>query len=178
MGAKMADNSGRLLGLFDELSSFLTKINLYRGKGFIDTHDLSVFLELYDGNEWTRSTGMCTVHVCSGLTLERSVCIEDFNKSFPALVTGDANFEMTRTSLTLGGFNQPHISRALIELPGNAEKGVAQRFLWLFPEPVYGTLRGLAPVNEEFTSTIGMFLKQHNSKMAINHIIFYELFLF
>ena len=32
MGAMMADNSGRLLALFDELSAFLTKVNLYKGR--------------------------------------------------------------------------------------------------------------------------------------------------
>ena len=39
----MADNSGRLLGLYDELTSFLTRINLYRGRGLSDTHELAVF---------------------------------------------------------------------------------------------------------------------------------------
>ena len=67
----MADNSGRLLGLCDELSSFLTKINLYCGKGLTDTHDLAVFLELYNGNEWTRCTGMgmCDAYLCSVLSM-------------------------------------------------------------------------------------------------------------
>lgn len=32
MGALMSENSCRLLGLYDELTSFLSKINLYRGK--------------------------------------------------------------------------------------------------------------------------------------------------
>jgi hypothetical protein len=57
MGALMSENSGRLLGLYDELTSFLTRINLYRGKGLSDTHELAVFLELYNANEWTRTTG-------------------------------------------------------------------------------------------------------------------------
>ena len=35
MGALMASNDGRLLGLYDELSSFLTQINLYGSKGIL-----------------------------------------------------------------------------------------------------------------------------------------------
>ena len=33
MGDLMAANDGRLLGLYDELSTFLSQLNLYRGKG-------------------------------------------------------------------------------------------------------------------------------------------------
>ena len=62
-------------------------------------------------------------------------------------VTGEANFSMKATSLVVGGFNQPLVACSLIELPGNAEKGLSQRFLWLFP--VYGTFETLEPVNEE-----------------------------
>ena len=57
------------------------------------------------------------------------------------LVSGDANFAIKRTSLTVGGFNQPYVARSLIELPGNAEKGLSQRFLWMFPKPVYAHLK-------------------------------------
>lgn len=62
---------------------------------------------------------------------------------------------MERTSLTVGGFNQPAVARSLIELPGNAEKGLSQRFLWLFPKPVYGKFKSLEPVDETFTNKIG-----------------------
>ena len=41
-------------------------------------------------------------------------------------VTGDANFHIDSTSLTVGGFNQPSIARTLIEIPCNAEKGLSQ----------------------------------------------------
>jgi hypothetical protein len=71
------------------------------------------------------------------------------------LVTGEANFSMDVTSLTVGGFNQPAVARTLIELPGNAEKGLSQRFLWLYPKPIYGKFETLEPVREEFTETIG-----------------------
>ena len=38
---------------------------------------------------------------------------------------GDANISMKTNSLTVGGFNQPAVARSLIELPGNAEKGLS-----------------------------------------------------
>ena len=58
MGAMMANNGSRLLGLYDELSMFLTQINVYRGKVISDSHDLSTFLSLYNGKSWNRDTGM------------------------------------------------------------------------------------------------------------------------
>jgi hypothetical protein len=42
MGDLMALNGGRLLGLYDELSTFLTQLNLYRGKGLNLTHELAL----------------------------------------------------------------------------------------------------------------------------------------
>ena len=60
MGALMAENGGRLLGMFDELSAFLTKIKLYSSRGLTDSHELAMFLELYNSNPWTRTTGMLT----------------------------------------------------------------------------------------------------------------------
>ena len=56
MGANMAENGGRLLGLFDELAAFLTKIRLYNSRGLSDSHELAMFLELYNANPWTRTT--------------------------------------------------------------------------------------------------------------------------
>ena len=50
MGVLMAENSGRLLGLYDEMSALLTKIKLY-------SSELAMFLELYNANPWTRTTG-------------------------------------------------------------------------------------------------------------------------
>lgn len=58
MGAMMAENHCKLLGLYDELSSFLTQINLYKARGLSDSHDLALFLQLYNGHPWTRKTGM------------------------------------------------------------------------------------------------------------------------
>ena len=57
MDAPMAENGGRLLGIFDELSTFLTKIKLYSSRGLTDSHELAMFLELYNANPWTRTTG-------------------------------------------------------------------------------------------------------------------------
>lgn len=73
-------------------------------------------------------------------------------------VTGEANFAMEKTCLTVGGFNQPAVARALIEMPGNAEKGLSQRFLWLFPKPEYGKFDTLEPTDEKFTDQIGKYL--------------------
>ena len=42
----MAENHSKLLGLYDELSTFLTQINLYKGWGFPDSDDLAEFLQL------------------------------------------------------------------------------------------------------------------------------------
>ena len=50
MGDLMATNGGRLLGLYDELSSFLTQLNLSRGKGLTHSHELALFLQLYNGH--------------------------------------------------------------------------------------------------------------------------------
>ena len=52
MGALMSENSGQLLRLYDELSTFLAQINLYRGRGLSDSHELAIFLQLYNGHQW------------------------------------------------------------------------------------------------------------------------------
>lgn len=57
MGALMAENGGRLLGMYDELSAFLSKIKLYSNRGLTDSHELAVFLELFNANPWKRTTG-------------------------------------------------------------------------------------------------------------------------
>lgn len=57
MGELMSSNNSKLLGMYDELSTFLAQINVYRGKGLCESHDLSTFLSLYTGKSWTRATG-------------------------------------------------------------------------------------------------------------------------
>ena len=54
MGELMSCNGGRILGMYDELTTFLTQINLYCGRGLADSHELALFLQLYN---WTRNTG-------------------------------------------------------------------------------------------------------------------------
>ncbi len=46
-----------MLGIYDELSTFLAQINVYRGKGLCESHDLATFLSLYTGKSWTQATG-------------------------------------------------------------------------------------------------------------------------
>lgn len=70
MGALMAENNGRLLALYDELSAFLTKIKLYGGRGLSDSHELSMFLELYNANPWTRTTGKSSTCFVNGVMIE------------------------------------------------------------------------------------------------------------
>lgn len=71
------------------------------------------------------------------------------------LVSGEANFTMSLTRLTIGGFTQPGVARNLIEMPSNSEKGLSHRFIWLFPKPIYGKFDTLEAVNKDFSSQIG-----------------------
>ena len=57
MGSLMAENHGKLLGLYDELAMFLSQINVFRGRGLSDSHELALFLQLYGGTSWVRRTG-------------------------------------------------------------------------------------------------------------------------
>ena len=57
MGALMSENSCRLLGFYDEMSAFLSQINLYRGRRLSESHELSLFLQLYSAHPWRRDTG-------------------------------------------------------------------------------------------------------------------------
>lgn len=62
---------------------------------------------------------------------------------------------MERTALTVGGFTQPEVAQALIELPASIEKGLTQQFLWLSPKPSFNKLQSLELINEDFLSYIG-----------------------
>ena len=72
-----------------------------------------------------------------------------------SVVSGDANFVMSDTRLTISGFTQPGVTRNLIEMPSNTEKGLSHRFLWVFPRPLYGSFDSLKEVDEDFTADIG-----------------------
>ena len=43
----MHANHSKLLGLYDELPMFLTQMNIFRGKGIADTHEVSLFLQCH-----------------------------------------------------------------------------------------------------------------------------------
>ena len=58
MGELMARNHSKLLGMYDELTTFLAQINVSRGKGLTESHDLSTFLSLYNAKSWARATGV------------------------------------------------------------------------------------------------------------------------
>ena len=126
MGDLMASNGGRLLGLYDELSSFLSQLNLYRGKGVALSHELALY--------------------------KTSLCVYD---RLTITVTGEANFSMDSTCLTVGGFSQPSVARAIIEQSGSAEIGLSQRILWMFPQPAYSKFKSLEAVDQSFTDRLG-----------------------
>jgi len=44
---------------------------------------------------------------------------------------------MDRTCLTLCGMTQPATAAPLIVDKNNVDKGLASRFLWIFPKPVF-----------------------------------------
>lgn len=75
---------------------------------------------------------------------------------FVHTVSGDANFAMSCTRLTIGGFTQPCVARNLIDMPSNSEKGLSHRFVWLFSKPLYGKFSTLESVEQSFTEKIGM----------------------
>ena len=60
-----------------------------------------------------------------------------------------------KTALTVGGFTQPQSAKAMIELPASAEKGLTQRFLWIFPEPSFSKLEDLHYVDDDFNIFLG-----------------------
>ena len=66
-----------------------------------------------------------------------------------SLVSGDANFDMDTTSLTVGGFSQPSVARMLIEQSASAE--IAKVPL----NASYSKFATLQKVDEEFTDTLG-----------------------
>lgn len=91
-------------------------------------------------------------------------CTQHFVESvYIILLTGEANFEMDHTSLTVGGFTQSAVARSLIELPSNIEKGLSTRFLWVFPEPCYTKFQELEPVDPVFTTSLGWLCLEYHA---------------
>ena len=58
MGDLMRDNHGKLLGLYDELPTFLAQVNICRGRALADSQQVAIFLQLYGADPWVRRTGM------------------------------------------------------------------------------------------------------------------------
>ena len=75
MGAIMAENHGKLLGLYDELAMFLSQINVFRSKGLSDSHEMAVFLQLYGASSWVRRTGMQLYITVWLLFAEHGICL-------------------------------------------------------------------------------------------------------
>ena len=57
---------------------------------------------------------------------------------------------MKKTGLTVGGFTQPSVAKSLIESPQAIERGLVQRFLWVFPSPIYAKFSKLQVANKTF----------------------------
>ena len=65
---------------------------------------------------------------------------------------------MKKTGLTVGGFTQPNVAKSLIESSQAIEKGLVQRFLWMFPKPLYSDFSSLQIANQEFIEYLGRFV--------------------
>ena len=58
LGDIMSQNDCKMLGLYDELTSWLSQVNLYSGsKGLLDKHEFTKLLELFSATSWSRQTG-------------------------------------------------------------------------------------------------------------------------
>ena len=62
---------------------------------------------------------------------------------------------MERTALTVGGFTQPSVAKSFIEVPQGIEKGLVQKFLWIFPKPTYAKFASLEPASNDFCDYLG-----------------------
>ena len=71
-------------------------------------------------------------------------------------VSGEANFTMEYTGLTIGGFTQVNVAKGLIESISNVEKGLSQRFHWLIPKPNPIKFADLKTM-KEFSESIGEY---------------------
>jgi hypothetical protein len=83
-------------------------------------------------------------------------------------VTGDANFQMKRTGLSLGGFIQPAPARTLLELNTSVEKGFCQRILWCVPKPTMASFSELEKVDGQFSaSVVGLMSSQWKNDKSV-----------
>ena len=72
VGCNVRENGQSDASMFDEPSTFHTQLNLYRGKGLAESHDLALFLQLYNGTPLVRRTG---VRFTSGIGVIIVYCI-------------------------------------------------------------------------------------------------------
>lgn len=87
-------------------------------------------------------------------------------------VSGEANFKMDHTGLTVAGFIQANVARGLIESMPNVEKGLSQRFHWLIPKPNPVKFADLQSADKGFSDAIGMYAciyYIHKCKCSIYH---------
>ena len=68
-------------------------------------------------------------------------------------VTGNANFNMSRTSFSFFGMTQPYAAMPVIQDQSNNAKGFTSRILWYFPEPVFAKFEDTMLTPEEITLT-------------------------
>ena len=72
-----------------------------------------------------------------------------------SLVSGDANFNMDYTGLSIGGFTQVNVARGFIESTENVEKGFIQRFHWLIPKSYRKKFKHLKKIDTSFSDSVG-----------------------
>lgn len=75
------------------------------------------------------------------------------------VVSGEANFKMEHTGLTIAGFTQANVAKGLIESIPNVEKGLSQRFHWLIPKPNPIKFADLQSVDKGFSDAIGTYIR-------------------
>lgn len=83
--------------------------------------------------------------------------------NYSPIVSGDANFSMSITGLTVGGFTQPTVARSFLQLPQAIEKGLVQRFLWIIPKPSFSPFSSLESANRNFSDYLGKFNQNDKS---------------
>lgn len=70
LGEIMSENDCKMLGLYDELTNWLSQVNLYSGaKGLLDTHEFTKMLELFSATAWSRQTGMPKTYSISAIQM-------------------------------------------------------------------------------------------------------------
>lgn len=97
-------------------------------------------------------------------------------------VTGNANFNMTRTSFSFFGMTQPYAAMPVIQDQSNNAKGFTSRILWFFPEPVFAKFEDTmltpkeTPIAQEFEEelSINTYIDSITTLIAINFTNYLE----